>query len=116
MKIILFLALVAVCGYYFLSDNQPDNNASIDSIDLAKFPVTAQQILDFATTKKDNLCLQKADMNDQSELYQRCLARAQSFTYMCHNRIIKDMPDYIDNNDEFNKFSDRMMQCIVPVS
>ena len=79
-------------------------------------PATREAVLDHAAQKFDSLCFQKAGMTDSNFTYKSCTRRARDFTNMCKERIAKDMPRTISSQDDFKRYSLRMINCIVPIS
>ena len=113
MKQVLLVS--AMLGVAFYAGYASHSNA-YNFTNLHTKPASREAVLDNAAQKIDTLCYEKAGMTDNNFIYKSCTRRARDFTKMFKARIAKDMPHSISSQDDFKRYSLRMINCIVPIS
>ncbi|WP_261843060.1 hypothetical protein [Aliamphritea ceti] len=118
MKGLFFLILISAGGYYVYDAQFSQSNVvpNIDVSDLQNNPASSNSILDFAAAQADGLCYEKSGMTQEGSLYEGCFKLAQSLIPGCKKSIEPEMPALVDDSEVFQRFSLKMMNCIVPLS
>jgi len=80
---------------------------------LANFPASKAEVLDFFAHQRDGLCYEKTIRNKDAS-YKDCMLRAEELDKSCRISIGAKAEEWIDSAEEFKRIGLNLMKCLAP--